>query len=32
LKKLEKDLLNRLKNLEGNFLEDIGLINGLETS
>ena len=32
MKKLEKDLLNRLKNLEGNFLEDIGLINGLETS
>ncbi|MCP4294118.1 MAG: hypothetical protein GY786_00750 [Proteobacteria bacterium] len=29
---MEKSLLDRLKNLEGEFLEDIGLINGLEAS
>ena len=32
LKELEKGLLDRLKNLEGEFLEDIDLINNLENS
>ena len=32
MKSLEKGLLDRLKNLEGEFLEDIDLINNLESS